>query len=137
MPSYATLKIMPIADAACSNWLQPLSHLFTVIHRQPPACEKQCNNRCTDHRNKATAKFDILLRQTEGLSRLIDDLRVLSLSDSGQLYLYRETRHLKKILTLSVDSFRDKLKQCGLEPVIKAEDIVCFVDEVRLRHMLS
>lgn len=31
----------------------------------------------------------------------------------------------------------DKLKQRGLEPVIKAEDIVCFVDEVRLRHMLS
>ncbi|WP_455810598.1 ATP-binding protein [Pseudomonas graminis] len=81
-------------------------------------------------------QFAILLRQTEGLSRLIDDLRVLSLSDSGQLYLYRETLHLKEILTSSVDSFRDQLKQRGLEPVIEAEDIVCFIDEVRLRQVL-
>lgn len=114
-----------------------LCHTFLRLYIASPPPVRSNATIDVPHRNKATAKFDILLRQTEGLSRLIDDLRVLSLSDSGQLYLYRETRHLKKILTLSVDSFRDKLKQRGLEPVIKAEDIVCFVDEVRLRHMLS
>lgn len=82
-------------------------------------------------------QFDILLRQTEGLSRLIDDLRVLSLSDSGQLYLYRETLHLKDILISAVDSFRDKLKMRGLEAVIEAEDVVCYVDEVRIRQVIS
>lgn len=82
-------------------------------------------------------QFDILLRQTEGLSRLIDDLRVLSLSDSGQLYLYRETLHLKEVLASAVDSFRDRLKSRGLEPLIEAEDILCFVDEVRIRQVLS
>lgn len=81
-------------------------------------------------------QFDILLRQTEGLSRLIDDLRVLSLSDSGQLYLYRETLHVREVLVSVVDSFDANLKQRGLEAVIESEDVVCYLDEMRIRQVL-
>ena len=77
----------------------------------------------------------MLIRQTEGLSRLIDDLRVLSLSDSGQLYIYRETVHLKALLHNCVETFNSHLTASGLKPVIEAADVVCYVDEVRLRQI--
>ncbi len=77
----------------------------------------------------------MLIRQTEGLSRLIDDLRVLSLSDSGQLYIYRETVHLKALLHNCVETFNNHLTTSGLKPVIEAADVVCYVDEVRLRQI--
>ncbi|UMK44256.1 ATP-binding protein [Serratia marcescens] len=80
-------------------------------------------------------QFDMLIRQTEGLSRLIDDLRVLSLSDSGQLYIYRETVHLKALLHNCVETFNSHLTASGLKPVIEAADVVCYVDEVRLRQI--
>ncbi|MGD8106324.1 ATP-binding protein [Pantoea sp. FN0302] len=82
-------------------------------------------------------QFDILLRQTEALSRLIDDLRVLSLSDSGQLYLYKETLHLQEVIIYCVEAFRDKLSAHGIEPVIEAEEVICFADEIRIRQILS
>lgn len=86
---------------------------------------------------KDPQQFELLLKQTAGLSRLIDDLRVLSLSDSGQLYLYRETLHIKDVLLSVVNSFREQLKQSGLEPVIESEDILCFVDDVRIRQVVA
>lgn len=86
---------------------------------------------------KNDRQFMLLLKQTEGLSRLIDDLRVLSLADSGQLYLYRETLHLRDVITSSVDTFKEKLKSQGFEAIIKADDIVCYVDEIRIRQVLA
>lgn len=79
----------------------------------------------------------ILLNQTEGLSRLIDDLRVLSLSDSGQLYLYRETVQLDQLIASSVELFRFQLESKGLMPVIEADDITGFVDKIRIGQVLS
>ncbi|WP_440504080.1 histidine kinase dimerization/phospho-acceptor domain-containing protein, partial [Serratia nevei] len=64
-------------------------------------------------------QFDMLIRQTEGLSRLIDDLRVLSLSDSGQLYIYRETVHLKALLHNCVETFNNHLTTVVLSPSSK------------------
>jgi two-component system sensor histidine kinase AdeS len=48
-----------------------------------------------------------LLDQAKGLSRLIDDLRVLSLSDSGQLYLYRESIQLDQLIAETMTLFAD------------------------------
>ncbi len=85
-----------------------------------------------DHR-----QFAILLNQTEGLSRLIDDLRVLSLSDSGQLYLYRETVNMDQLILTSVELFRDDLESKGLRPAIEVEQVIGFVDRIRIGQVLS
>ena len=79
----------------------------------------------------------LLLNQTEGLSRLIDDLRVLSLSDSGQLCLYRETVQMEQLIVTSVELFSDELERKGLTSTIEAEQITGFVDKIRISQVLS
>ncbi|MBT9186106.1 two-component sensor histidine kinase [Pectobacterium punjabense] len=86
---------------------------------------------------KDDRQFLLLLNQTEGLSRLIDDLRVLSLSDSGQLYLYRETVQMDQLIVTSVELFRDELERKGLTPAIDAEQMTGFVDKIRISQILS
>jgi len=82
-------------------------------------------------------QFDVLLDQTKGLSRLIDDLRVLSLSDSGQLYLYRETLQLDQVIAETVALFMDKFRVREIEPVIDAQSITGFLDRFRFVQMLA
>lgn len=82
-------------------------------------------------------QFAILLNQTEGLSRLIDDLRVLSLSDSGQLYLYREMVQMDQLVATSAEIFRNELENKGLELTLKTEGVTGFVDKIRIGQILS
>lgn len=85
---------------------------------------------------KDDRQFTILLSQTEGLSRLIDDLRVLSLSDSGQLYLYRETVQIDRLIVTSVELFRSELEGKGLVPTLDVEEVIGFVDKTRIGQIL-
>lgn len=86
---------------------------------------------------KDDRQFSILLNQTEGLSRLIDDLRVLSLSDSGQLYLYRETVQMDTLVVTSAELFRNELENKGLELTLETEEVTGFVDKMRIGQILS
>lgn len=86
---------------------------------------------------KDDRQFAILLNQTEGVSRLIDDLRVLSLSDSGQLYLYRETVNMDQLILTSVELFHDELESKGLTPVIEVKQVTGYVDKIRIGQVLS
>lgn len=86
---------------------------------------------------KDDRQFAILLNQTEGLSRLIDDLRVLSLSDSGQLYLYRETVQMDRLVITSAELFRNELESKGLKLTFEMEDVTGFVDKIRIGQILS
>lgn len=51
------------------------------------------------------ALFEGLLRQVEGLTHLIEDLRVLSLNDSGHLELQREAIRLADELAVVLEAF--------------------------------
>lgn len=86
---------------------------------------------------KDERQFTILLSQTEGLSRLIDDLRVLSLSDSGQLYLYRETVQMDQLIISSVELFHLQLENKGLTPSVETDEVIGFVDKIRISQVLS
>lgn len=82
-------------------------------------------------------QFEILLEQTKGLSRLIDDLRVLSLSDSGQLYLYRETLQLDQLVTETVTLFEDDFRTREITPIIQTDAISAFLDKFRIIQVLT
>lgn len=86
---------------------------------------------------KEDKQFAILLSQTEGLSRLIDDLRVLSLSDSGQLYLYRETVQMDQLVVTSAEIFRNELDNKGLKLTFETDMVTGFVDKMRIGQVLS
>jgi len=81
--------------------------------------------------------FDGLLRQVEGLNRLIEDLRVLSLKESGHLELQRGRHPLAEELDSVLQVFSPRLSAQGftLHPAIDASlQIDC--DPVRIRQAL-
>lgn len=82
-------------------------------------------------------QFEILLEQTKGLSRLIDDLRVLSLSDSGQLYLYRETIHLDQLIGETMTLFADDFRAREITPILQTHAISAFLDKFRFMQVLA
>lgn len=81
--------------------------------------------------------FEGLLRQVEGLNHLIEDLRVLSLNDSGHLELQCTRVFLAQELCVVFDAFNSALEAKGfklhldLDPTLQ----VCC-DAVRIRQAL-
>lgn len=86
----------------------------------------------------STEMFDGLLRQVEGLSRLIEDLRVVSLNDSGHLQLDLAPTRIAEDVSSTVQAFASHLQARGfsLQVELEAQDVaVC--DAFRLRQALS
>lgn len=82
--------------------------------------------------------FQGLLRQVEGLGRLIEDLRVLSLNDSDHLQLDLASSCPAEGLTTTVQAFASRLQARGFEVQLQLDEqtlVVC--DEFRLRQALA
>ncbi|KAA0018728.1 HAMP domain-containing histidine kinase [Salinicola corii] len=81
--------------------------------------------------------FDGLLRQVEGLNRLIEDLRVLSLNDSGHLELRRVEVDLAQELGSVLQAFAAPLAAKGFHLHSELEaNLRVKCDPVRLRQAL-
>lgn len=81
--------------------------------------------------------FESLLRQVEGLSRLIEDLRVLSLTDSGHLDLQRAPADLGAEIAAVVHAVEARLAARGFTLALALElpaPVDC--DPVRIRQAL-
>ncbi|QZI73551.1 HAMP domain-containing protein [Pseudomonas protegens] len=81
--------------------------------------------------------FEALLRQVEGLSRLIEDLRVVSLNDSGHLHMELETTDLSKDILTVAQAFDSSLKGRDIIlhiQVAENEQVAC--DAFRIRQAL-
>lgn len=81
--------------------------------------------------------FNNLLKQTEGLARLIEDLRVVS-SDGGAGYtLYKSEIDLKETLETALETFRPEFerKQFTLRTELKAQRCLC--DPLRINQCLT
>ena len=79
-----------------------------------------------------------LLDETRVLSRLIDDLRTLALSDAGVLVLQKEPTDLSTLVHDAVASFEADAARWSI--TLKATalaDVLLDVDPVRLREVLS
>jgi signal transduction histidine kinase len=79
-----------------------------------------------------------LLDETRVLSRLIDDLRTLALSDAGVLVLQKEPTDLSALVHDAVASFEADAARWSI--TLKATalaDVLLDVDPVRLREVLS
>ncbi|OLO04056.1 ATP-binding protein [Salinicola socius] len=81
--------------------------------------------------------FDGLLRQVEGLNRLIEDLRVLSLNDSGHLELHRVEVDLAQELGSVLQAFAAPLAAKGFHLHSElAANLKVKCDPVRMRQAL-
>jgi two-component system sensor histidine kinase BaeS len=79
-----------------------------------------------------------VLDETRVLSRLIDDLRTLSLSEAGALRLYREPTDLRALLTEVVASHRATADEIGVQLDLEASDLAPIsVDSARVRQVVT
>ncbi|GLX15042.1 two-component sensor histidine kinase [Pseudomonas straminea] len=85
----------------------------------------------------STETFEGLLRQVEGLGRLIEDLRVLSLGDSDHLQLDQANTCPAEGIAATVQAFAGRLQARGFELQLQLDEQTCVVcDEFRLRQAL-
>lgn len=77
-----------------------------------------------------------LVKQTDGLARLIDDLRVLSLAESGHLGLHSDYIRLNKEVETVAELLRDTLKEKKISLVLKLNEVSGWYDATRIRQAL-
>lgn len=78
-----------------------------------------------------------LLEETKVLSRLIDDLRTLSLAESGALALHRESVDIAAIASNVVEAFTEQARRAGVALGSSREGpTVVDADPVRVREVL-
>jgi two-component system sensor histidine kinase AdeS len=77
-----------------------------------------------------------LLQQTEGLSRLIDDLRVLSMADGGRLLLQPAPVALAQVLRTLLAVVEPDLEAAGFRLQLRLDEGTVVCDEARVRQVL-
>ena len=80
-----------------------------------------------------------ILDETKVLSRLVEDLRTLSLAESGALALHKETTDVGALVRETVDSFSSRAKAAGvsMEAAVSSPLPEVDADPVRAREILS
>jgi two-component system OmpR family sensor kinase/two-component system sensor histidine kinase BaeS len=80
-----------------------------------------------------------ILDATRVLSRLVDDLRTLSLAEAGALTLHREPTDIGDLVSDAVASFRTQADAAGISLVAAVDGALpkIEVDPVRMREVLS
>jgi two-component system OmpR family sensor kinase/two-component system sensor histidine kinase BaeS len=85
--------------------------------------------------------INAMLDETRWLARLIDDLRILSLAESGQLVLHKEVIAVDELLTDLSTSFSGQAEAKGIRLCIagndKLEGVTVNADEGRLYQVLG
>lgn len=77
-----------------------------------------------------------LIFQVSGLSRIVEDLRIVTLQDSGHLVLHFEQARLSLHIQAIVESFHLQLKNAGLKVELNLIDSYINCDPVRVRQAL-
>lgn len=79
-----------------------------------------------------------ILDETRVLSRLVDDLRTLSIAEAGALALHREPTDIGALIADSLASFRAQADAAGIALLTEAAALPpADIDAVRLREVLS
>ncbi len=80
-----------------------------------------------------------LLEETQVLSRLIEDLRTLALSDAGALTLQKDSTNLVDLVEEVVTSMRPEAdrKSVSLSASSSIETVMVDIDPVRIREVLT
>jgi signal transduction histidine kinase len=79
-----------------------------------------------------------ILAETQVLSRLIDDLRTVSIADAGALTLHREEIEVGRLIRDTVASFDTQATAAGVTLSVDADGAgIATVDPIRLREVLN
>ncbi|MCG6403263.1 ATP-binding protein [Vibrio fluvialis] len=83
-----------------------------------------------------TKQFKSLLTQVAGLNRLIEDMRVISLADSGNLYLNRITTDIKDEINSAIQFSGIFSGDSKFTPSINVAAMIVTCDPVRVRQAM-
>ncbi|WP_313706888.1 ATP-binding protein [Massilia sp.] len=81
-------------------------------------------------------QFRRLLLQVEGLARLIEDLRAVSLAESGHLALQWQEACLSRDIEETAESFRESFASKGQQLVLDLQAVQVWCDPMRIRQAL-
>ena len=82
------------------------------------------------------ALFVNLVKQTNGLARLIEDLRTLSLAESGRIHLHAQSISLDKEILAVTDLMRASMAERQLSLVLEIDHLTLNCDATRIRQAL-
>ncbi|WP_448951228.1 ATP-binding protein [Labrys neptuniae] len=82
------------------------------------------------------ALYQTLLTQVEGLSRLVDDLKVVTLVDSGRFDLRFRLVHLAGEVGRAVDVMRPAIEAAGFRVDVEPQEVRVWCDDARIRQAL-
>ena len=85
------------------------------------------------------AKLKSILEETQILSRLIEDLRTLSLAESGSLQLKREATDITTLIRETVSAFQSQAMESNVSMELSLSDksISLEIDPERIRQVLT
>ncbi len=85
------------------------------------------------------AHLELILEETQVLSRLMEDLRTLALAESGALKLRKEPTDLAALVTETTAGFRPQAESAGvrLSVAAQAQSAPLNVDPARIREVLA
>jgi two-component system sensor histidine kinase BaeS len=78
-----------------------------------------------------------LLEEISVMSRLLDDLRTLSLSEAGELKLEKEPVDLLGLIEDAVATYRGSAERAGVKIAIEGGQAEVVADPVRLREVIA
>lgn len=107
--------------------------LTSIINYTDLISKEKCDN------PKITEYTQVLIRSSERLKRLIEDLVEASKASTGNIEINPEPCNMKILLTQAVGEYEDKLKNAKLELVtsMPEEDTVIMADGRRLWRVLD
>lgn len=82
------------------------------------------------------AEIAPLLRQVEGLTRIVEDLRTVTLADTGRLDLHLTMINIAREAASVAEAFRTNLEASGIELKLSLLDVWSFCDGDRLRQAM-
>jgi len=119
---------------ARQRWMADIAHeLRTPVAILKGEVEAMADGiRPADERMSAS-----LLEEINQLSKLVDDLQTLAMSDAGALNIQKEPMDLTDLVLQCVDSFRDRLTARGISVDLRlGEAVTVMADQRRLKQLL-
>ncbi|MCJ7815944.1 MAG: ATP-binding protein, partial [Xanthomonadales bacterium] len=119
---------------ARQRWMADIAHeLRTPVAILKGEVEAMADGiRPADERMSAS-----LLEEINQLSKLVDDLQTLAMSDAGALNIQKEPTDLTDLVLQCVDSLRDRLTARGISVDLRlGEAVTVMADQRRLKQLL-
>lgn len=82
-------------------------------------------------------RFETMYAEVQHLQRLVDDLRTLSLADSGELHIQRQKVAPKDLLERVASAYRHQAEQQKIALGVEADPIEINVDPERMEQVLG